>query len=199
MKPKTRLAGVFWIFLLTCAAAPAGAQNIAAGQSKYPICASCHGIEGRSFKPHYPILAGQSEQYLFLQLYDFKDGRRSDSSMELMASQLSTQDMRDLAAYFGSLESHPSSRFIPNLEKAARGKAQAAKLECARCHPENSNFATKDSSHIAAQLHDYVAKQLRDFRDGRRVNDAGAMRRVTQALTDADIDDLGNYYAGIRQ
>jgi cytochrome c553 len=198
MNPRARFASLCCILLLTCAAAPAGAQDIAAGLSKYPICVSCHGLEGRSFKSHYPILAGQSEHYLFLQLSDFKDGRRRDPSMEGMAANLSTQDMRDLAAFFGSLESHPN-QFIPDSGKAARGSAQAAKLGCAGCHPKTVNFTPTESPRIAAQHHDYVVKQLRDFRDGRRVNDAGVMHRITQALTDADIDDLGNYFAGIGQ
>jgi cytochrome c553 len=197
MRPRARLVGVFWILLLTCAAAPAGAQNVAAGQSKYPICATCHGIEGRSFKTHYPILAGQSERYLFGQLNDFKDGRRRDPSMDAIVPQLSTQDMRDLAAFFASIKSLPG-RFIADAAKAARGRAQAAKLKCARCHPASGNFATTESSRIAGQHRDYVAKQLRDFRDGRRTNDAGDMHRIARSLTDANIDDLGEYFAGIR-
>jgi cytochrome c553 len=38
-------------------------------------------------------------------------------------------------------------------------------------------------------------KQLKDFRDGRRANDRGIMHRMAQAMTDADIEDLGNYFA----
>jgi cytochrome c553 len=197
MRLGASLASVFWILLLTCATAPAGAQNIAAGQSKYGICASCHGIEGRSFKIHYPKLAGQLERYLFDQLNDFKDGRRSDPSMDAIVPQLSTQDMRDLAAFFASIRAR-SSRFKPNSEKAARGKAKAAKAGCPGCHSRTRSFATIESSHIAGQHRDYVAKQLRDFRDGRRTNDAGVMRRIAQSLTDADIDDLGNYFASVR-
>jgi len=43
-----------------------------------------------------------------------------------------------------------------------------------------------------------VVKQPRDFRYGRRTNDAGVMRRIAQSLTDADIDEQGNYFASVR-
>jgi hypothetical protein len=42
------------------------------------------------------------------------------------------------------------------------------------------------------------SKQLRDFRDGRRTKDAGVMHQIAQSLTDADIDELGNYFASVR-
>jgi cytochrome c553 len=197
MRLKASLASVFWILLLTCAAAPAGAQNIGAGQSIYGIFASCHGIEGRSFKINYPKLAGQVERYLFDQLNDFKDGRRSDLSMDANVRQLSTQDIRDLAAFFASIRPR-SSQFKPISEKAARGKEKAAKAGCAGCHSGTRGFASKESSRIAGRHRDYVAKQLRDFMDGRRTKDAGVMHQIAQSLNDADIDELGNYFASVR-
>jgi cytochrome c553 len=143
-------ARVFWILLPASATASAGAQNLAAGWTKHGICASCHGIEGRSFKKRYPILAGQSERYLLLQINDFKVGRRHDSGMETIVPQLSTQNIRDLAAFFASLRPR-SSRFNPDSGKAARGRAKAAKMECGRCHPVTANYATYEPSRIAGQ------------------------------------------------
>ena len=195
--PRAYLNIAFCIFLLAGVVAPAGAQNIAAGQRKYGLCATCHGIEGRSFKRLYPILAGQNGPYLFLQLNDFKQHRRSDPSMDAIVPQLSTQDMLDLAGYFASLRPSPR-RFKPDPSKAARGMAKEAKLACTGCHPRNDSLLTRKASRIVGQHHDYLVKQLRDFRDGRRTNDGGIMRDITQSLTDADIDDLGNYFAGLQ-
>ena len=194
---RIRLDVVLLILLVCGAVAPAGAQDIAAGQRKYGLCATCHGIEGRSFKRLYPILAGQNGPYLFLQLNDFKQHRRSDPNMDAVVPQLSTQDILDLAGYFASLRPSPS-QFKSDPIKAARGKAKAAKLACAGCHPRNDNLPMAKSSRIVGQHHDYLVKQLRDFRDGRRTNDAGIMRSVIQSLTDEDIDDLGNYFAGLK-
>ena len=36
------------------------------------VCAACHGPMGNSTSPDYPVLAGQSARYLYLELRDFK-------------------------------------------------------------------------------------------------------------------------------
>ena len=50
---------------------------------------------------------------------------------------------------------------------------------------------------VAGQHYDYVVKQLRDFKDKRRTNDAGNMTAVSRTLSDADIENLGHYLAGL--
>lgn len=178
-------------------AAPAGAQDLAAGQRKHGYCATCHGIEGQSFKPNYPVLAGQPASYLLEQLARFKDGRRRDPNMDAVAPQLSTQDMRDLAAFFASIRPRPE-HFKPDAKKAARGRALAKGAGCTGCHPRSLQPAGSPFPRIAAQQRNYLVKQLRNFRDGRRSTDAGVMRRIVQALSDTQIDDLAEYFASLR-
>ena len=83
---------------------PAGvmAQDAAAGKQKAQVCAACHGVDGNSTIPQNPILAGQTARYLYLQIRDFKEGRRKDSMMSPMAANLSREDMLDIAAYFAA-------------------------------------------------------------------------------------------------
>jgi cytochrome c553 len=50
---------------------------------------------------------------------------------------------------------------------------------------------------VAGQNYDYVVKQLRDFKARRRTNDAGNMTAVSKTLSDADIDNLGHFLAGL--
>ena len=50
---------------------------------------------------------------------------------------------------------------------------------------------------VAGQHYDYVVKQLRDFKDKRRTNDAGNMSAVSKTLSDADIENLGHFLAGL--
>jgi cytochrome c553 len=54
------------------------------------------------------MLAGQYADYIVLQLELFKKGHRGGSSwahlMEEVAPKLSEQEMRDVAAYYASLE-----------------------------------------------------------------------------------------------
>jgi cytochrome c553 len=80
------------------------AGDPAAGKEKSQTCASCHGENGNTDNPQYPKLAGQHPSYLYQTLKEYKSGRRENAVMAGMVSNLSDQDMRDLAAYYGSLE-----------------------------------------------------------------------------------------------
>ena len=44
-------------------------------------CAACHGGDGNSPSPAFPILAGQHEEYLLLALKSYQDGTRPNSLM----------------------------------------------------------------------------------------------------------------------
>ena len=50
---------------------------------------------------------------------------------------------------------------------------------------------------VAGQHHDYVVKQLGDFKAGRRTNDAGTMGSVSKTLSDQDMDDLAHFLSGL--
>lgn len=79
-----------------------------------PACVKCHGPGGIGRNPHYPTLAGQHAEYLRLQLTLFKDRRRGGTPyqhiMRRLASQLSEEDMQDVAAFFASLPPAPDRR-----------------------------------------------------------------------------------------
>ncbi len=77
--------------------------DIAAGKDKAATCAACHGADGNSTDPQYPRLAGQWDSYLLQALKEYKSGKRDNPIMKGFASNLSTQDMEDLASYFSSL------------------------------------------------------------------------------------------------
>ncbi|NJM34167.1 MAG: c-type cytochrome [Rhodomicrobium sp.] len=73
---------------------------------------------------------------------------------------------------------------------------------CASCHQPGSLAysltAPPYAPYLTAQHADYIAKQLRDFREGRRENDAtGKMAAIVKALSDTEIDSLGDYLASI--
>jgi cytochrome c553 len=67
-------------------------------------CASCHGPLG--ITPGAPGLRGQQRAYLELQMQSFKDGnRRNDISKQMrsVASQLTSEEMAMLAAYYSDI------------------------------------------------------------------------------------------------
>jgi len=94
------------VLALLAFAAPAFAGGSAdAGQKKSAVCAACHGQDGNTpTGPDFPRLAGQYEDYLLRALTDYKIGARKNPIMAGQVSNLSTQDLADLAAYFASLK-----------------------------------------------------------------------------------------------
>lgn len=64
---------------------------------------------------------------------------------------------------------------------------------CVLCHGVEGEKGSSVYPRIAAQNARYLEKQLRDFREGRRVNDA--MSGLTRDLSDADIAELARYFS----
>ena len=72
------------------------------GQTKASMCLGCHGSSAEG-NGQFPRLAGQHPDYLAKQLSNFKEGVRKSGHMQAIAGTLSEDDMKALAAYFGSL------------------------------------------------------------------------------------------------
>ena len=169
------------------------AQSVA--PAKAAVCVACHGPGGNSTQALFPILAGQTARYLYLQLRDFQEGRRSDPAMSPMVKDLTRDEMRELADYFAAQKPSPQT-FRSNAEKVKLGRAKAEETLCTMCHL--GGFAGQNEiPRVAGQHYDYVVKQLRDFKEKRRTNDAGNMTSVSRTLSDADIDNLGHFLAGL--
>lgn len=109
--------------LALAAMAPAGAADIAAGKAKVAsVCAACHGLDGVSVAETIPNLGGQRQKYLEEQLLALKGGSRRNSMMNNIASQLSREDIANIAAYFSSLPgagNNAVSDFMPNIAKTS--------------------------------------------------------------------------------
>ncbi len=175
---------------------PAMAQDLEAGRSKSAICAACHGADGNAVAPIFPNLAGQNWRYIYIQLKDFKEGRRSNPLMDSMAAPLSRQEMIDIANYFAAQKAKPSS-FKADDAKILLGKAKADENLCAMCHLGGFS-GQNEIPRVAGQQYDYVVQQLKNFKARTRTNDAGNMTSVAQSLTDADIENIAHYITSLR-
>ena len=91
--------------VLAAATRGAGATDLQAGKALVErTCYACHGLNGMSRMSLYPNLAGQKRRYLAAQLHAFRDGSRRNPIMSLIAAHLTNAQIRDVAAYFASLE-----------------------------------------------------------------------------------------------
>lgn len=105
--------------VLLAVAPIAHAADVEAGKAKVAtVCAACHGANGVSVSDAIPNLAAQRAGYIEAQLKALKDGTRKNPIMNPIASQLSAEDMANVAAYFASLPGAATgakSAFLPNV------------------------------------------------------------------------------------
>lgn len=174
--------------------APAAGTD--AGRQKAQTCIACHGPGGNSVNPAVPSLAGQPQQFLVTQLFMFRAGNRKDPQMSPAAANLTNADLNDLAAYFSAQAPAPPAHAV-NPDKAAAGRRLAEQYHCVACHGP----ALKGQQHIprlAGQQRDYLRTQLRGFKAGTRFDMDGNMSSAAQPLSDADIEILADYLAGLK-
>jgi cytochrome c553 len=178
--------------------------DAAAGQGKTAVCGACHGPDGNSMAPNFPKLAGQGEKYLEKQLHDIKSGKRIVLEMTGLLTNLSDQDMADIAAYFASQKGSVGAA-DPKLVAAGEALFRGGNLEkgmpaCTGCHsPNGAGLAAAGFPHLGGQHAQYVAKQLTDFREGNRTNDGDAMtmRSIAAKLSNKDIEAVSSYIQGL--
>jgi cytochrome c553 len=177
---------------LLSAATAAWADAIA---DKAEVCTACHGEKGLPVDPKIPIIWGQQDGYLYLQLRDFQKGARKDDQMTPIAQSLSKEDARALAEYF-SAKPWPKTG-APEASKTDTATAITAikAVVCTSCHLEQFQG---DSSipRLAGQEHDYLAKTMTDFRNRTRANNPG-MSDLMNTVTPEQIEAMAKYHAGL--
>jgi cytochrome c553 len=189
---------------------PSLAQDAAKAQSiAAQVCAACHAADGNSIGPANPKIAGQVAEYLHKQLADFKaqGGKkpaRDNAVMTGMVANLSDADMKNLAAYYSGQKLKPAAATDKDLAALGQklwrgGNAQTAVPACAGCHGPTGAGIPAQYPRVAGQYAEYLATQLRAFKEGARANDPnGMMRGVASRLSEREIRAVAEYAAGLR-
>jgi cytochrome c553 len=177
---------------LLSAATAASADAI---QDKAELCGACHGEKGLPAEPTIPIIWGQNEGYLYLELRDFQKGARKDDQMTPIAQSLSKEDALALAAYFAA-KPWPKTD-APEASKADAETAMTAikSVVCTSCHREEFQ-GDASVPRLAGQEHDYLAKTMMDFRNRTRANNPG-MSDLMNTVTPEQIAAMAKYHAGL--
>jgi cytochrome c553 len=162
------------------------AGDPSAGKAAAGGCAGCHGDKGVSGNPANPSLAGQDSQYLAAALRAYKDGSRNDEMMKGLAAPLDEAATKNLAAYYANQQPQPT-----NVRKPLTTAEWAQR--CDRCHGVDGNSTDPRLPALAAQRVDYLEKVLHAYRTGERKS--SQMAAMSDALTEADVDNLAAYYA----
>ena len=173
----------------------ATAQDAAAARKIAEPCFACHGPDGNSESPAFPILAGQTWRYTYIQLKDFKEGRRSDPVMAPVAAALSRDEMMALGNFFAAQKPKPIA-FKADPARVQAGRKISDAVLCPMCHLGDF-VGQNEIPRVAGQWPEYIRKQLQDFKARRRTNDAGTMTSVAGTLSDEDIENLAHYIANL--
>jgi len=162
-------------------------------------CSMCHGARGTaSAGTDAPHLAGQPPSSTYKQLRDFKSGHRPSSVMQPLATNLSDQDMHDLAAFYSQQTRETLIRHASLREEAPRLVSNGSPMRnigaCATCHsPGVARAATPILDGLPEA---YLRQQLNAFKSGRRANDINQqMRNAAHQLSEQEVDILAKYYA----
>jgi cytochrome c553 len=158
-------------------------------------CTPCHGPTGISYA-NSPNLAGQYAVAIYKQLHDYKFGVRTNAIMTPMARALSDTDMRQIAAYYSSLDKPPEGRLTNTPPPIVRfGAPMRNVAPCGSCHGDIDH--TLASPWIKGEPTAYLLQQLQAFATGARANDInGQMRAMARGMTPGEMLAAAAYYSG---
>ena len=187
MKLKFALA----LALTTATAAPVLAGSIA---DKAAVCAACHGDNGTPVKEDVPILWGQNEGYIYIELKDFKSGLRASDQMGPIAAGLSKDDMKALAAYF-TKKPWPNTGYQSSEADIKAGQRIATAGMCTECHLGNFT-GNSVIPRNAGQTVTYLEKTLLDFKSRARANNPDKST-LLGSFSEDDLKAMARYLAGM--
>jgi cytochrome c553 len=175
------------------------ATRAAAARVAVGTCASCHGPQGHSYSPKFPVLAGQHASYLVVQLQAFRAQTRGDADavgyMWGMSAPLDDAMMAALADYYGKQTPRAGPTGEPGL--LARGKdiyqngdSGQGVPPCAPCHGPGA-AGTDAFPRLAGQHRQYLIKQLNSFQSNMR--NVAIMHGVAVGLHLADMEAVATY------
>lgn len=169
-------------------------------------CTACHGKEGRATPGGYfPRIAGKPAGYLYHQLLNFRDGRRSYPQMSYLLEYLTDDYLREIAGYFAALKlpyAPPTAAPVsPALLERGRqlvrhGDAGKEIPACIQCHGDALTGVAPFVPGLLGLSRHYVSSQLGAWQTGLRHAQApDCMARVARQLTVEDVSAVSAWLA----
>ena len=161
-------------------------------------CMACHGAQGRASREGYlPRIAGKPAGYLYQQLLNFRDGRRSNATMAGFLAHQRDDYLREMAGYFAALDlpqAAPPAATAP-AALLARGEAlvregdSARRLPaCTACHGSALAGTLPAVPGLLGLPRDYLSAQLGAWQTGSRHATApDCMAVISQRLGPGDV------------
>ena len=167
-------------------------------------CSTCHGPHGEGGKdPYFPRIAGKPAGYLFNQLQNFRDGRRSYPPMNYLLAYLHDDYLMEFANYFAAqtIVEQPAGTTMTASGSAGghlvmHGDATRGIPACILCHGPRLTGIQPGIPGLVGLNARYIAAQLVSWRVGtRHAAIPDCMHSVASRLTEADIDQVSAWLA----
>lgn len=158
------------------------------------VCTECHGESGLPEDPEMPILWGQESYYLYVQLKDYKAGRRSDEIMGGMVEELDRNTMKALGKHFSTL-AWPGTGYRTPEDQAAKARAALSAGQCVQCHLGGYEGNSR-VPRLAGQQVDYLERTMLEFKNKVRLN-SPSKGSLFAAYPDDQIAAMARYLAGL--
>ncbi len=190
----------------TLAAAPATEAPADGMASRVLACVVCHGKEGRATPDGYfPRIAGKPAGYLYNQLLNFREGRRSYPQMAYLIEHLTDGYLREIAGHFAALELPYPPPLAPQAPAAViergrtlvqQGDAARQLPACVQCHGQAMTGVAPSIPGLLGLPRDYLNSQLGAWTTGqRRAQSPDCMARIARQLTPDDVSAVSAWLA----
>jgi cytochrome c553 len=161
-------------------------------------CIVCHGKEGRAGSDgYYPRIAGKPAGYLYNQLRNFRDGKRTYPVMTAMLDNMSDAYLREIAQYFADQHPpytapQPPQASTAQLERGRmlvhEGDKRAGVPACIACHGARMTGVAPAIPGLIGLPRDYLLGQIGAWKIGtRHAATPDCMAHVVQKLSNEDI------------
>ena len=167
-------------------------------------CTVCHGKEGRATNAGYfPRIAGKPADYLYQQLLNFRDGRRTYAAMTHLLAFLSDDYLREMANHFAGLNLPYPPPQSTNASPAVlvhgrtlveQGDKSRQIPACVACHGVALTGVLPAVPGLLGLPRDYITGQLGAWRNGkRRAPSPDCMHDIAQRLEAQDVSALAQW------
>jgi cytochrome c553 len=164
-------------------------------EEKAAMCGGCHGEDGVPQEKTTPIIWGQYQGYLYLNLRDYKRGDRKDDQMTPVVDLLEREDIVALAEYFSKKPWPRLGQPAAPADVVARARRANGSVGCTGCH-QDSYLGEGTQPRLAGQGREYLLQSMLDFRTRKRGNNPG-MSDLMLATSEDDLKAMAEYLAGL--
>ncbi len=189
------------LLAIVASIAPAAAWDGASVRN----CTWCHGTSGQGYMVA-PRLAGQRPAYIESQIRSFRDHSRDNPfSKQYMwgaVAALDPWEVRDLAAYFATIQPRPAND--GNRSLVAEGRAiymdgipEANIASCYACHGPNAE-GVREIPRLGGLAYFYLKARLEQWGQGYHSGQGTPMPIVARSLGPNEIEALASYLSFVR-